>query len=444
MQARQLIRHSCIALMALAVAACGQQDAIVPVDDPQIHFTLPDGFSATIFAREIDQIRLAAAAPDGRVFVQRLGASREPGVEGPLAPTSTIVALRDEDGDGVADAREAFGDIPGTSLQVWRNPQGALFLYAAGENDIVRWKLNEDGVELAPRSEPEVIATGFPRQPEHQWKALAISDAGDLYVMVGAPSNACMERRRKKGSPGLDPCPQLKRAAGVWRFDAETPGQQQADAEHFARGLRNAFAFTWSERDSALYAVQHGRDVLSRFFPEIYDDAANAELPAEEYFQITRGDDLGWPYSYYDQLRGERMVMPEYGGDGETVSDIGEKPLIGFPGHTAPSGVHIYEGEMLPERYRGGAFVVLKGGWNRAPLPQAGFKVVFVPRLSDGTLSTDYEVFADGFAGPEPVYSQMDAPSLPMGITEGPDGALYLGDQMQEVMYRISYEGAGQ
>jgi len=142
-------------------------------------------------------------------------------------------------------------------------------------------------------------------------------------------------------------------------------------------------------------------------------------------------------------MRGERMVMPEYGGDAVTPSEIGEKPLIGFPGHTAPSGVLIYEGDMLPERYRGGAFVVLKGGWNRAPLPQAGFKVVFVPREEDGTLSTDYEVFADGFAGPDPVMSQMDAYSLPMGITQGLEGELYIGDQIQKIMYRVTYTGEG-
>jgi glucose/arabinose dehydrogenase len=23
---------------------------------------------------------------------------------------------------------------------------------------------------------------------------------------------------------------------------------------------------------------------------------------------------MGWPYTYYDQIRGQRMVSPEYGG----------------------------------------------------------------------------------------------------------------------------------
>ena len=37
----------------------------------------------------------------------------------------------------------------------------------------------------------------------------------------------------------------------------------------------------------------------------------------------------------------------------------------------------------LPAKYRDGAFVVFHGSWNRAPLPQQGFKVVFQP-MSQG------------------------------------------------------------
>ena len=62
----------------------------------------------------------------------------------------------------------------------------------------------------------------------------------------------------------------------------------------------------------------HGRDQLDTLWPEAFNAQQRSELPAEEFHVVDPGDDLGWPYTYYDQLRGERMVSPEYGGDGKT------------------------------------------------------------------------------------------------------------------------------
>src|SRR5258705_12704572 len=43
---------------------------------------------------------------------------------------------------------------------------------------------------------------------------------------------------------------------------------------------------------------------------------------------------------------------------------------------------------------------LFRSSWNRAPLPQAGYKVMFVP-IARGVATGAAEVFADGFAGPE-------------------------------------------
>jgi len=80
---------------------------------------------------------------------------------------------------------------------------------------------------------------------------------------------------------------------------------------------------------------------------------------------------------------------------------------------------------MFPSGYRGGAFVAFHGSWNRAPRPQAGYRVVFLPRVG-GTLSPQYETFADGFAGG--VLDPNGAARRPVRLAEGPDGALYVTD----------------
>lgn len=136
------------------------------------------------------------------------------------------------------------------------------------------------------------------------------------------------------------------------------------------------------------------------------------------------------------------MLAPEYGGDGKKVGDCGKyrQPIAAFPGHWAPEAVVFYQGERFPSQYRGGAFITFHGSWNRAPLPQAGYKVVFVP-FKGGQPSGPYQVFADGFAGTDKLISPGDANFRPMGLAEGPDGALYIGDTQRGRIWRVIYAG---
>jgi cytochrome c2 len=80
------------------------------------------------------------------------------------------------------------------------------------------------------------------------------------------------------------------------------------------------------------------------------------------------------------------------------------------------------------------------GSWNRAPLPQGGYKVVFVP-FKDGKPSGQYEIFADGFAGINPIPDRGAAKYRPMGLAMGPDGALYISDYKKGRIWRIVYTG---
>lgn len=69
-----------------------------------------------------------------------------------------------------------------------------------------------------------------------------------------------------------------------------------------------------------------------------------------------------------------------------------------FPAHWAPNDLLFYKGTGFPEKYRGGAFIAFHGSWNRAPLPQQGFKVGFVA-FEKGLPKGDWEIFADGSRG---------------------------------------------
>lgn len=398
--------------------------------DPSLGLRLPDGFKATVFADLDGYTRHVAVRDDGTVYAAmtvRMGRGGNMGV----------VALRDTDGDGVADVREPFAtDIPATELVFFEDD-----LYVGANTAVHRFRF--DGNEIVPSAKPDVVVSGFPEQRIHEAKTFAIDAAGNLYVNVGAPSNACMEEFRTRGSPGQRPCPQLERQGGIWRFDARASNQTQAnDGERHATGVRNAMAIEYNAARDTVYFLSHGRDALFTLFPEYYDEADSAELPSEEMHTLVRGNDYGWPYTYYDHLQGKRLVAPEYGGNGTATPTAGQypDPVATFPGHWAPNDLMFYDGEQLPARFRGGAFIVFHGSWNRAPLPQDGYKIVFRPFDGDRP-AADWEVFADGFKGTDVLENPADAVHRPMSIAQGPAGELYVSSTVSGRVWRIDYVG---
>jgi glucose/arabinose dehydrogenase len=197
----------------------------------------------------------------------------------------------------------------------------------------------------------------------------------------------------------------------------------------------------WNDEVNDLYATQHGRDGLFQMFPELYNEEQGAELPAEEMMRVKKGSDFGWPYCYYNQFQHKKILAPEYGGD--TVKqgrcEGVDTPLVAFPGHWAPNDIIFYTGDQFPEKYKHGAFIAFHGSWNRAPLKQKGYNVVFVP-LKDGNLAGDYEVFADGFIGASEIESPDEAKTRPCGLAQAADGSLYVSDDVTGRIWKISYK----
>ncbi len=390
--------------------------------------TLPSGFNAYVVADNLGHGRHIAVTENGDIYVSLSNLKDEKG----------IVALRDLDGDTHADTIVYFGDYPGTGLILHKG-----YLYFSTDLEVMRYKMRPG--QLVPDPIRELIASGFPVQYQHSTKTFTFDNDGHLYVNVGAPSNACMEQTRTKGSPGMDPCPLLEWHAGIWRFQDDKPNQeQQTDGYRYVTGTRNCVAVQWNGVTNHLYAVMHGRDQLYQFFPDLYTAQKSAELPAEEFFLFEDGSDGGWPYCYYDQIQQKLVQGPEYGGDGNTIGRCEGKtdPILGFPGHLAPNDLLFYTGDQFPEKYRNGAFIAFHGSWNRTPLDQEGFYVAFVPFKGDYP-SGDWEIFANGFAGSGEIKSPGDAKFRPCGLAQGPDGALYVVDSNEGKTWKIVYNKNG-
>jgi glucose/arabinose dehydrogenase len=395
--------------------------------------TLPEGFCASVFADDLGRSRHAVVAPNGDVYVSRQ-ASRRRDEAGEVVVDSPggVIALRDADGDGVAEISEVVNEMAGTGVDLHGG-----YLYYSSTTEI--WRVARAAGELVPSGEPERIVHSFPQQGQHASKPFTFDDAGNLYVTVGAPSNACQEAMRTPGSLGVDPCPQLDAQAGIWRYSAGTPEQEHGvDGGRHATGIRNAMGLDWNHDAGALFALQHGRDSLFDLWGDLYTLEQSAEIPAEEMFRADAGADLGWPYCYFDPESGQKVLAPEYGGDGVEIGRCADiaPTMVAFPAHWAPNDLLFYSGGTFPAGYEGGAFVAFHGSWNRMPFAQQGYNVAFVP-FAGGTAAGDFDVFASGFGGEADVMTPGDAEYRPTGLAQAPDGSLLIVDDRAGRIWRI-------
>lgn len=396
----------------------------VVADADNAGLKLPAGFGALKVADGIGRARHIAVTAQGDVYVKLMR----------VADGKGIVRLRDTNGDGKAEDISSMGNYGGTGIAIKNG-----YLYASSDEEVFRYKLDAKGEVVSPL-QPEKIITGLINRRQHESKSITLDNNGNIYVNIGAYSNSCQERDRQPGSLGRMPCPILDSAGGIWQFKADKLNQTYGDGVRYATGLRNVVGLDWNNQLNQLFVMQHGRDDLHNLFPSLYTQQQNADLPAETMYALKKGDNAGWPYVYYDPFQNKKMLAPEYGGDGvKEGSKEYIDPVVAFPAHMAPNAMLFYTGSMFPAKYKNGAFIAFHGSWNRAPLPQEGYYVAFVP-FENGKPGK-WEIFANGFAGIEVVTGTRGAQHRPSGLAEGPDGSLYVADDAKGTIYRIVYTG---
>jgi len=413
----------CIGVLAF-VFTC---KAALPAPDPDDGgLVLQPGFRAIVVADKLGLTRFMTVATNGDIYVKKTRGG--------------VIGLRDTKGDGRADVIRTFGNEVGGGTGVAVRNQ---WLYVSSNDAVYRYRLTPG--ELVPTGSPEAIVVGLPPgQRQHEAKAFAFDESGHLYVEVGCPSNSGGDPDRAPGAKGVDPAGLFVQHGGFWRFDADKTNQDQVkDGFHFSTGMRHSVSVAWNPDSKALFITLMGRDQLNTVDANDYTAEDNADRPAEEFHILKEGSNFGWPYTYYDLEAKKRMVSPEFGGDNKKADDSGKypDPLVALPAHWAFLQMAYYDGNQFPQKYRHGMFIASHGSWNRAPLLQAGYKVVFLPFNKGGMPDGSYEVFADNFAGVAEVHGPNDALHRPCGLAVGPDGSLYVSDSEKGKIWRIIYTG---
>lgn len=343
--------------------------------DPRLQdIRLPPGFTISIYAEGVKNARGMSLGPDGTVYV----GSRDVG---------NVYAVRDEDGDGVAERVYTIA----TRLAM---PAGVAFhdgdLYVSAVSRIV--KLPGISGRLADPPAPVTVYDGFPTETHHGWKYIAFGPDGKLYVPVGAPCNICLSDDSI--------------FASITRMNADGTGR-----EIIAHGVRNSVGFDWDPRDGSLWFTENGRDWMG-------DDQ-----PACELDHLTaNGQHFGYPFCHQGDL-----LDPEF-GKGRNCADY-VPPAAKLGPHVAPLGMKFYRGERFPAKYRHAIFIAEHGSWNRST--PIGYRITVAYPQADGTATT--EVFAEGWLQGNSAWGR------PVDLLELPDGSLLVSDDVADVIYRIRY-----
>ncbi|MCK5441683.1 MAG: PQQ-dependent sugar dehydrogenase [Maribacter sp.] len=377
-----------------------------------------DGFSVEILGEGLGALRHMTVSKNGNIYINRSKLKDEKG----------ILLLKDTDKDGVFDEEQSFGDLPGTGILIKNG-----YLYASSNTGVFRYKLDENE-EIIDLEHPEKIVDGLIDKGRDNAKSFVMDNEANIYVTIGSWNDPCREEGSGKG---IMPCVILDSAGGIWKFKADKLDQTFSDGTRYATGVKNAVGTAWNFKTNSLFAVVHGRGAFHDFYPESYTAKHSAELPAETLYELHEGDDVGWPYIYYDQFQKKKMLAPEYGGDGEkTGGEEAIDPIAAFPAHLGPNDLLFYTGEMFPEKYKDGAFIAFHG---QSPELKKGYLVAFVP-FKDGKPSGEWEVFADNFSGIDLANPDGPVQHRPCGLAQGPDGELYVCDDLGGTLYKISYE----
>jgi len=295
-------------------------------------------------------------------------------------------------GNVYAVSRDGTVTVVADSLQM---PTGLDFfegdLYVSEVSRILKFPRILETYRQSPK--PLVVNASLPSDQWHGWKFIRIGPDRKIYVPVGAPCNVCLGSR------------EIYASILCMNLDG-------SNVEIFAQGVRNTVGFDWEPGSNGiLWFTDNGRD-------EMGDD-----LPPDELNKApVHGKHYGFPYMH------GHTPDPVYWKDRPTSAAF-ISPALELPAHVAALGMRFYTGKLFEPKYFNGIFIAEHGSWNRSK--KAGYKVSFVPVEKGRVMG--YETFASGWMENEQAWGR------PADVQVGPDGALYVADDLAGCIYRIYY-----
>lgn len=348
----------------------------IAVNSSGFPLQLPRGFSISIFAKNLAGPRVIIWDPVGRLLVS-------------LPSQGKVMALRDTNGDGVAD-EEIF------LLEGLNQPHGLAWreekLYVAETDQVATYDYDKQTGKAANKRK----LFDLPGRGNHFTRTIGFGPDGRLYISVGSSCNVCVEKDWRR--------------AKILVADADGKNLRE-----YASGLRNSVFFVWNRVDASMWATDMGRDLLGD------------NTPPEEVNIIKDGGFYGWPLCY-----GNRVHDRSFNSSAEAKQKCegSTAPQITFQAHSAPLGLAFIP-DSWPQQYRGDLLVSYHGSWNRSE--PTGYKVVRFD-LDRQLNSTGESDFIWGWLNGQ------GALGRPVDLLFDQKGNLYLSDDKAGVIYRVTYQ----
>lgn len=363
-----------------------QGTSLTPGNTTGYPLTIPEGTMLETFARDVAGARVMVFDTLGNLWVSQTS-------EG----TISLVEIKN-------------GQVMRQSIvfKNLRKPHGLAFdpddpfvLYIAEEHRISQVRVYSEG-------QLEKIVD-LPSGAGHFTRTIAFGPSATgqperLYVSIGSSCNVCNETDNR-------------------RAKIFTMKKDGSDFKEYARGLRNSVFFTWHPATAELWATDNGRDNLGD------------NLPPDEINIIKQGKNYGWPICYGDNVHDTQFDKNTY------IRNPCEEPTeipayINIPAHSAALGLAFVPSQGgWPSDWQNDLLVAYHGSWNRS-VP-TGYKIARFDLNRTGSVVLSSQDFISGWLAKSGgrVYGR------PVGITPGPDGALYISDDKAGLVYRLRYVG---
>lgn len=359
---------------------------------------LPDGFSISIFAKNLPGARVMEFDDFGNMWVSQTSEGQ-------------ISLLYVKDGRVYEQ---------GAVLKDLRKPHGLVFdkefktlLYFAEEDKISQLPTYSDGG-------PEKIADLPTKGGGHFTRTLGIGPDKRLYVSIGSSCNVCNEEDERR--------------AKIYSLKGDG-----SDFKMFAKGLRNSVFFTWHPDTGKMWATEMGRDLLGD------------NIPPDEINIIEEGKNYGWPICYGKNIHDTDFDKNTYIRN-PCMEPFETASHVDLQAHSAPLGLAFVpewgEGSNkcvegleaacsggFPDEYWNDLIVAYHGSWNRSE--PTGYKLVRINFDENGNY-IDTQDFITGWL--KDTSSGKSALGRPVDV-KFYNNALYISDDKAGVIYKIEYSG---
>ena len=350
---------------------------------------VPAGFKVEEWSNRYQMPRYLLRAPNGDILLAESGAqARAAAVGGANAFDTGGAVYIFPNGDSSGRKKLITGLDRPYGMAFYKN-----YLYVAETESLKRYVY--DASARTATDGKEVVS--YKGLSKGHWTKSVTFDGDKMFVSVGSGSNV---------DAGED-----ERRAAILRYNPDGSGQ-----EIWAAGTRNPVDIHFYPGTHTLWAGVQERDALG-------DD-----LVPDYFTHITPHAFYGWPYAYIGpnedpRRKGERPDLVK-----KTI-----EPDIILGAHVAVLSFEFYQGNMFPEKYKGGAFVTLHGSWNRSS--RVGQSVAFIP-FKNGKPSGLREDFLTGWmVAPE----SSKVWGRPVGVCEMADGSLLVSDDGGKKIWHVTY-----